>query len=257
MVRRVRNVLAGPTDLPVTVPTSNSLGRGGDICAQEMHECHDDAAAQLCCQGLASVEISACTYVREGCVKLHSGLGWDTIRIARSAKIGIRRPYLLPDAGCPLGPWGKDEVPDSRLTELIVTGEIAASAGRAWRAVRHWEGLARYASGVTHCSTTGEEPGAIRIVELADGRRFAERLLVADSTRMALEYEFVVAPESFPITDYSAEVGVEPMSTAGCAVTWRGRFRARSGSTQAEADAFVRTAYEANLEGLRRLLAGQ
>jgi mxaD protein len=126
-------------------------------------------------------------------------------------------------------------------------------AESVWRLLGAWGGLAAYGGGVTSCEADGSQVGAIRHVTLADGTRFSERLVDLDSAAMTYAYTFVDAPEGFPIVDYVARITVTGIAVDRCRATWRGRFRARASATDAEAQAFVQGAYDANLEGLRRI----
>jgi len=126
-------------------------------------------------------------------------------------------------------------------------------AASVWRLLGAWGGLAAYAGGVVSCEAEGSQVGAIRHVTLADQTRFAERLLDIDTVAMTYAYAFMEVPEGFPIVDYFARVTVTGVAEDRCRATWHGRFRPRASATDAEAEAFVRSAYEANLEGLKRI----
>lgn len=138
--------------------------------------------------------------------------------------------------------------------EVQVNGTFDHAARSVWRLLGAWDGLAAYAGGVVGCEADGNGAGAIRHVTLADATRFAERLVDIDAAAMTYGYEFVEAPAGFPIVDYVARVTVAAIDEDQCRATWEGCFRPREGATDAEAVAFVRNAYEANLEGLHRLL---
>lgn len=138
--------------------------------------------------------------------------------------------------------------------QVQVSGIFDHAASSVWGLLGAWDGLAAYAGGVVSCEADGNGAGAIRHVTLADATRFAERLVDIDAAAMTYSYEFVEAPAGFPIVDYVARVTVAAVDEDQCRTTWEGFFRSREGATDAEAVAFVRNAYEANLEGLRSIL---
>jgi hypothetical protein len=132
---------------------------------------------------------------------------------------------------------------------------LDCNAGSAWEVLGAWDGLVAYAGGVVGCEATDAAPGSIRRVTLADGTHFTERLVAMDAMAMTYSYEFADAPAAFPIIDYVARVTVAGAEPDRCVATFEGQFRPRTGKTTAEAVAFVDSAYSANLDGLRALLA--
>lgn len=97
------------------------------------------------------------------------------------------------------------------------THEIDAPADTVWETIKHFDGLTRWAPGITECTMRGYGVGATRTVKTRDGQTFVERLDACDDGTRTLAYSMVEGP--VPVRDYRSEISVSD-SGDHCTVVW-------------------------------------
>ncbi|MGB1883855.1 MAG: SRPBCC family protein [Gammaproteobacteria bacterium] len=104
---------------------------------------------------------------------------------------------------------------------------INSEADRVWEILRDFVGLTTWSNVVTRAEITNgklsDQPGAVRVLEVADGGRFVETLISLSDQCRSLQYDIVESP--LPVSNYVATMQVWPVSIGNLSfVTWQAEF---------------------------------
>ncbi len=138
-------------------------------------------------------------------------------------------------------------------------------ARRLWPLVR-WDGrLCDWYPGAVTLSVEGTGKGALRRLSLQNGAALVQRL--EHVSRIDMAYTYAVLESPYPVADLLAQIRVQPAPSLDdvsphdgepndhghATLTWTANFQP-AGLSEAEAERFVRTLYEAGIARLRTLL---
>ena len=135
-----------------------------------------------------------------------------------------------------------------RMAKVSVSQRVATDADALWELIGDFNGLAGWAAGVKACSADGQDVGAVREVEMADGRRQRERLESLDEVGRSYSYtsgdggECLATLKVWANRDGSAEI------------VWSAEFE-EAGEAAAEACARTEAFYRSSLEALKARFA--
>ena len=140
------------------------------------------------------------------------------------------------------------------MIEVTVSGEIGAPADEVWALVADFNALPDWLPGVAASAIEGDghTPGAVRRLDISalGGRWAAERLESFDDRARSFSYSIVET--DLPLKHYLSTFRIEKRADGqSCTVTWSARFAAKD-TPDAEAEGFVRGAYGAGIENLKR-----
>jgi len=136
------------------------------------------------------------------------------------------------------------------VPQVNVVRTINAPADFVWNTVRAFAGLEQYFSAFVSSTVEGSGVGATRVLNLADGGQFVERLeSVEDGTR-TLSYRILQCP--LPIENYVGTVTVEDAGDGASKVTWSSTFDASKDAESAMVEMFD-GAYADGIGGLETL----
>jgi hypothetical protein len=108
-----------------------------------------------------------------------------------------------------------------KATEPVVE-LLDAPIARVWAILADFGGVGRYMKGVEVGSVVGTGVGAVRTIPLPNGT-VRERQESLDPERFAYSYR-VLDPSPLAMSDYLAEVRLEPAGAGACKIEWRGGF---------------------------------
>ncbi len=140
------------------------------------------------------------------------------------------------------------------MIEVTVSGEIGAPAHEVWALVADFNALPEWLPGVAGSTIEGEgrTPGAVRRLDIGalGGRWAAERLESFDDEARTFSYSII--DTDLPLKDYLSTFRIDESADGqSCTITWSARFAAKD-APDSEAEGFVRGAYGAGIETLRR-----
>jgi hypothetical protein len=135
------------------------------------------------------------------------------------------------------------------MPQVQVFADVHRSADSMWRELGSFQGIAKWHPMVTAASGDGEEPGATRTLETADGLRWEERLTERDSAQRLFRYE--AASSELPIADFRGEFRIREGGERKCTVIWTAQFTVTSGNEKSVSDA-VRLFFRAGARAIER-----
>jgi uncharacterized protein YndB with AHSA1/START domain len=144
------------------------------------------------------------------------------------------------------------------MIEVTITGDVGAPAAEVWALVADFNVLPAWLPGVTDSAIEGDgrTPGAVRRLEISvlGGRWAAERLESFDDDARSFSYSIV--DTDLPLKDYLSTFRIDESGDGqSCTITWSARFAAKD-APDADAEGFVRGAYTAGIDNLKRRFAG-
>jgi len=110
------------------------------------------------------------------------------------------------------------------VPQVSVVKTINAPADFVWNTVRVFSGIERYFSAFVNSTMQGSGVGATRVLDLANGGQFIERLESVDDKTRTLTYRVMECP--LPIENYVGTVSVEDAGDGTSKVTWSSTFDA-------------------------------
>lgn len=132
------------------------------------------------------------------------------------------------------------------MAKVHETVELRGSVDEVWAAIGGFNDLPQWHPAVA--SSTLEEGGRVRRLDLADGASLIERLHSFSERERSYGYSIERGP--LPVSRYRSLLHVsEPASGGGCRVEWSGEFAA-DGVPEAEAVRIVTGIYRAGLDRL-------
>lgn len=140
------------------------------------------------------------------------------------------------------------------VTESVV---IDIAPDEIWSTVRDFDALSLWHPAVEGSDITAGEnnkPGAERHITLASGGTLDERLIAWDDQNMRYSYEMLDG--ALPVKNYRATIAVLPDGVERARVIWKGNFDAAPGHSNDEVRAIVARIYQAGLDNLKTMLAG-
>ncbi len=128
---------------------------------------------------------------------------------------------------------------------------VNASPETTWKMVGHYNHVDVWHPAVVMSSVTGDarEPGAVRVLTLADGAKFTEVLLRHSDRDLSYTYEITDSP--LPIADYEATLSVRAAPGGKAMITWASTFDPKGVSDEQAIEA-VSGVYEAGLAHVAR-----
>ncbi|HTV98432.1 MAG TPA: SRPBCC family protein [Steroidobacteraceae bacterium] len=140
--------------------------------------------------------------------------------------------------------------------------EIAAPAGKVWKAVENFDGLNTWHPAVAQVEIvegTNNTVGAVRLLTLKGGGTIKEKLLSFQPAARTFRYEILEG--ALPVSHYSSVLTVKSAGKGKSLVTWSGRFKRKNGgespgdneNDKAAVDA-VTGVYQAGLQNLKKML---
>ena len=127
-----------------------------------------------------------------------------------------------------------------RMAKVSVSQRVAADADAVWELIGDFNGLAGWAAGVKACSADGQDVGAVREVEMADGRRLRERLESLDEVGRSYSYSVQGA------NDCLGTLKVWANRDGSAEIVWSAEFDA-DGAPEGEAAARIEDFYRSSL----------
>ena len=137
------------------------------------------------------------------------------------------------------------------MAKVSVELRVAADAEAIWELIGAFGRLADWAAGVRSSAVDGEDVGAVRIVETADGRRRRERLESYDE--VGRSYSYTVLDEQTASREHLATLKVWANRDGSAEIVWSSEFE--GGDTpDPEGCAAIEAFYRASLENVRARL---
>ena len=139
------------------------------------------------------------------------------------------------------------------MITVHVSGRIGASAAEVWEVAGDFNGLPAWLPGIRASRMEGQGAGAVRHLDISarGGQWVAERLEHIDDSAHTCTYTIVDG--SLPLSNYTSTFRLQDAADGeSCMLDWRAGFEAKD-APDADAEAFVTRAYEAGLEGLRKI----
>lgn len=132
------------------------------------------------------------------------------------------------------------------MAKVHETVLLNGSVDEVWAAIGGFNDLPEWHPGVA--SSTLEEGGRVRRLQLANGASLLERLHSFSERERSYSYSIEQGP--LPVSRYRSLLHVrEPASGGGCRVEWSGEFAA-DGVSEAEAIGLITGIYRAGLDRL-------
>lgn len=135
--------------------------------------------------------------------------------------------------------------------------QVTADPGKTWVAVKDFGGLHKWHPAVenTEIKSGGDNKvGTVRELSLKGGGKITETLTAYSSKRHSLSYHIEDSP--LPVADYNSTIAVKPGKAGKSTVVWSSTFKAKQGSTDAEAKKVIEGIYDAGLGNLQKQLGG-
>jgi hypothetical protein len=120
-----------------------------------------------------------------------------------------------------------------------------SSAETVWGKVGDFCGIANWHPAVAKCELSHGKK--IRTLSLKGGGTIVERLLKWDKKGMSYTYTIVSSP--LPVTSYVSTLKVVPDGT-GSDVVWTGKYKAKKGTSDADAQKTIDGIYKAGADAL-------
>lgn len=136
------------------------------------------------------------------------------------------------------------------MTDVHYTTTIDASADAVWSTLRAFSDLESYFKVFARSTTEGKGVGATRVLYLADGGEFHERLETLDDEARTLTYRTLRSP--LPIENYLGTVKVEDLGAGRSKVEWSCTFDASAEVEPSMKEMFA-NAYRDGINGLEEL----
>lgn len=136
------------------------------------------------------------------------------------------------------------------MAQVNVVRTINAPADFVWNTVRAFSGLEQYFSAFVSSTVQGSGVGATRVLDLAGGGQFVERLESVDDKTRTLTYRVMQCP--LPIENYVGSVTVEDAGDGTSRVTWSSTFDAPKDAESSMVEMF-NGAYADGIGGLEVL----
>jgi hypothetical protein len=113
------------------------------------------------------------------------------------------------------------------IMKVFASVVINSEAGRVWEILRDFVGLTTWSNVVSRAEITNgklpDQPGAVRVLEVADGGQFVETLVSLSDQCRSLQYNIIESP--LPVLNYVATMQVRPVSIGNLSfVTWQAEF---------------------------------
>jgi hypothetical protein len=140
------------------------------------------------------------------------------------------------------------------MPQVQVFADVRRSADSMWRELGAFQGIASWHPMVTAASGEGEEPGAVRTLEIEDGRRWQERLIESDPAQRIYRYE--VTESELPIADFRGEFRIRAGGQHRCTAIWTAHFTVTDGDEKSISDA-VRRFYRAGARAIEKRYANR
>jgi hypothetical protein len=137
---------------------------------------------------------------------------------------------------------------------------IDAPVDRVWAAVRDFNGLATWHSGLVKSSEiedgkAGDQVGCVRNFHLHGGEHLRERLLSFSDAERCYSYNFELTP--FDVQNYHATLRVSPVTdTNRSFVEWWTTFDCAPADSAKWIDTFANAVFKGGLEALQKHMKG-
>ncbi len=129
--------------------------------------------------------------------------------------------------------------------ESSYTANSTASADVVWGKVGDFCGIANWHPAVAKCELSHGKK--IRTLSLKGGGTIVERLLKWDAKGMSYSYTIVSSP--LPVSHYFSTIKVVP-NGSGSEVVWTGKYKAKKGTSDADAQKTIDGIYKAGADAL-------
>jgi uncharacterized protein YndB with AHSA1/START domain len=136
------------------------------------------------------------------------------------------------------------------MAEVHYSTTIDAPADAVWDTLRAFSDLETYFPVFTRSTTDGKGVGATRVLYLADGGEFHERLETLNDEARTLTYRTLRSP--LPIENYLGTVKVEDLGEGRSKVEWSCTFDASAEVEPSMKEMFA-NAYRNGIDGLEKL----
>jgi hypothetical protein len=141
--------------------------------------------------------------------------------------------------------------------KLSVTekGSYPVAPAKAWEAIKDYGGWQTWHPAIGGTEITkgqNNTKGAVRVLTTKDGAKITEELLAYDAKSMSYKYRITDSP--LPVEGYVSTIKVTPGKGGGAMVVWSSSFKAKKGSTDADAKKTIAGIYTAGLDNLKGML---
>lgn len=142
------------------------------------------------------------------------------------------------------------------MATLYRQGEFNVAAGRLWRTLVDWGGIADWfpRGFIDSLEIEGEGDGAVRIINAPGGARILERLDGADADNLILQLS-IVDPLPDGLLYYKATGRIEPLDERSCRLVWASAFKAADPAGEETFEKWFTLAVKSMFEGLATYLA--
>ena len=135
------------------------------------------------------------------------------------------------------------------------SAEVAADAGKTWDTVKDFGALEKWHPAIEKTeikSGTDNKPGAVRLLSLKGGGNITEKLTAYSDKGRSMNYEIVDGP--LPVVGYKSTISVKAHGKGKSTLVWTSTFKAKDGTSDADAKKVIEGVYDAGLDNLKKQL---
>jgi hypothetical protein len=132
--------------------------------------------------------------------------------------------------------------------------ELSVPPEKAWEVIKDyasWHTWHPVVASTEITSGKGNTRGTVRVLTTKDGAKITEQLVHYQPKIFSYTYRITDSP--LPVTDYVSTLGVKA-AKSGSVVTWSSHFKAKEGTSDADAAKTIRGIYTAGLNSLKEKL---
>jgi len=129
--------------------------------------------------------------------------------------------------------------------------ELPVPPEKAWEVIKDFDSWHKWHPALASdeiVSGKGNTRGTVRVLTTKDGAKITEQLTRYQPKVFSYTYKITDGP--LPVTEYASTLQVKP-AKSGCVVTWISHFKAKEGTSDADAIKTIRGIYRAGLDNLK------
>ncbi len=137
------------------------------------------------------------------------------------------------------------------VTEKV---DLSVPPAKAWAAIKDFDGWQNWHPAIASTAISkgnGYTKGTVRVLTTKDGAKITEELLAYSGKSMNYKYRITDSP--LPVTGYVSTIKVVK-SKDGSTVVWSSTFKAKAGTSDADAKKVISGIYTTGLENLQSML---
>ncbi len=132
--------------------------------------------------------------------------------------------------------------------------ELPVPPEKAWEMIKDFDGWQNWHPVIASTEITsgkGNTRGTVRVLTTKDGAKITETLVHYQPKVFSYTYRITDSP--LPVTDYVSTIQVKA-AKSGSVVHWQSHFKAKEGTSDADAIKLIRGVYTAGLDNLKAKL---